>query len=137
VGIPATAPNPQGAEAFVKFLLTPETQGAIMRELGFYPVVSGVDTSDLPAGVAKQFEAVQAQGLAEDGIPSLLPVGLGGRGGEINEIYRNAFSRVIFDGEDPQTVLNDLGNALQALLNETGARCWAPDPPSEGPCQLK
>ncbi len=137
VGIPATAPNPQGAMSFVKYLLSPETQGAIMRELGFYPVVSGVDTSDLPAGVAKQFEAVQTQGLAADGIPSLLPVGLGARGGEINEIYRNAFSRVIFDGEDPEAVLNDLGAALQTLLNETGARCWAPDPVSEGACQLK
>lgn len=137
VGIPATAPNPQGAMSFVKYLLSPETQGAIMRELGFYPVVSGVDTSNLPTGVAKQFEAVQTQGLSADAIPSLLPVGLGARGGEINEIYRNAFSRVIFDGEDPEAVLNDLGVALQALLNETGARCWAPDPVSEGACQLK
>jgi multiple sugar transport system substrate-binding protein len=137
LGIPYTAPNPAGAEALIRYMLNPETQGAILRDLGFFPVVSGVDTSDLPAGVAEQSAAVVAQASSPDAIPALLPVGLGARGGEINQIFRNAFSRVVLEGQDIQTVLAEEGAALQALMNETGAPCWAPDPPSDGPCQVQ
>src|SRR5690606_35646573 len=46
LGIPFTADNPDGAEELIRFLLSPEVQGAVLRELGFFPVVAGVDTSD-------------------------------------------------------------------------------------------
>ncbi len=137
MGIPFTAPDPDGAEELIRFMLSPETQGAVLRELGFYPVVSGVDTSDLPEGVAIQAAAVEAQANAANAIPSLLPVGLGERGGEINEIFRNAFNRVVVEGEDIQAVLDEEGATLQTLMDETGAACWAPDPPSEGACQVE
>lgn len=137
VGVPATSPNPAAANEFIKFLLTPETQGKIMAELGFYPVVAGVDTANLPEGVAAQFAAVQLQGNAENAVPALLPVGLGARGGDLNSIYRNAFTRIVINKEDIMTALNQEGEALQKLLTETGAPCWAPDPVSEGPCQIK
>ncbi len=137
LGIPFTAPDPEGAEALIQYLLNPDTQGAILRDLGFYPVVGGVDTSDLPAGVAKQLAAVETLTTAADAIPSLLPVGLGARGGEINEIFRNAFDRVVNQGQDIQTVLDEEGATLQTLMDETGAACWAPDPPSEGACQVE
>ena len=39
--------------------------------------------------------------------------------------------------EDIETVLNEEAANLQALMNETGAPCWAPDPASDGPCQVK
>lgn len=137
LGIPFTAPDPEGAEALIQYMLSPETQGAILRDLGFYPVVGGVDTSDLPAGVAKQLAAVEKLTTAADAIPSLLPVGLGARGGEINEIFRNAFNRIVDQGQDIQTVLDEEGATLQTLMTETGAACWAPDPPSEGACQVE
>jgi multiple sugar transport system substrate-binding protein len=108
----------------------------VLQELGFFPVVAGVDTSDLPAGVALEQSAVEAQANSADALPALLPVGLGERGGEINQIFRNAFDRVVINGEDPATVLEAEAAALQALMNETGAPCWAPDPPSDGPCQV-
>ncbi|MCB0182184.1 MAG: carbohydrate ABC transporter substrate-binding protein, partial [Anaerolineae bacterium] len=63
--------------------------------------------------------------------------GLGERGGEINQIYRNAFDRIVLEGEDIQTVLDEEGANLQALFDETGAPCWSPDPPSDGPCQVE
>jgi multiple sugar transport system substrate-binding protein len=137
LAVPYTSPNPDGADELIKYLLSPEVQGAILRDLGFYPVVSGVDTSNLPEGVALQSAAVEAQANSPDGIPSLLPVGLGDRGGEINQIFRNAFTRVVLEGQDPMTVLEEEGAALQTLLDETGAACWVPDPPSDGPCQLR
>ena len=137
LGIPAHAQNPEGGAAVIEFLTRPETQALILKELGFFPVVAGVDTTDLPPGIAIEAGAVAAQSTAADALPALLPVGLGARGGEINQIYRNAFDRVVLNGEDVRTVLDEEGANLQKLMDETGAPCWAPDPASEGPCQVK
>ena len=137
LGMPETAPNPEGGAALIDYLTTPEVQGQILNELGFFPVVAGVDTSDLPPGIAVEAAAVAAQASAEDALPALLPVGLGDRGGEINQIFKNAFDRIVLDGEDAATVLEEEGANLQALMDETGAPCWAPDAPSEGPCQVQ
>jgi multiple sugar transport system substrate-binding protein len=137
LGVPSNAPNPDGAVALIQFLMEPETQGAVLRDLAFFPVVSGVDTSNLPAGVAIEAAAVNAQATSPDALPALLPVGLGDRGGEINTIFRDASTRILLDKEDIQTVLDDEGALLQALLNDTGAACWPPDPPSQGACQVE
>jgi multiple sugar transport system substrate-binding protein len=137
LGVPFTSPNPDAAEDLIRFLMQPDTQAAVLRDLAFFPVVSGVDMSDLPEHVAIEAAAVTAQATAENALPALLPVGLGERGGEINQIFRNAFNRIVFDGEDIQTVLDSEGESLQTLMTETGAACWAPDPPSEGPCQVE
>ena len=56
------------------------------------------------------------------------------KGGEINQIFRNAFDRIVLEGEDIATVLQEEGDNLQALMDETGAPCWAPDPAGDGPC---
>ncbi|MDJ0769692.1 MAG: ABC transporter substrate-binding protein [Ilumatobacter sp.] len=134
LGIPADSSNPEAAEAVIEYLTRPDTQAQVLSELAFFPVVGGVDTSALPAGVAIEAAAVDKLANSPDAIAALLPVGLGERGGEINDIFRAAFSRVVLDGEDIATVLNEEGDRLQALLNETGAPCWAPDPASDGPC---
>jgi len=136
LGIPNTAPDPEASAELIEYLTRPDVQGAVLRDLGFFPVVAGVNFSDLPAGVAIEAGAVEAQANASDAVPALLPVGLGERGGEINQIFRNAFDRVVLDGEDIATVLGEEGDNLQALMNETGAPCWAPDPVSDGPCQV-
>ena len=137
LGIPSTAANPERAAELIDYLTTPEVQGKILKELGFFPVVDGVDTTDLPAGIAIELEAVANQSNSTDALPALLPVGLGDRGGEINQIYRNAFDRIVLDGEEIDTVLAEEGANLQTLMDETGAPCWAPDAPSQGPCQVK
>jgi multiple sugar transport system substrate-binding protein len=137
LGIPKTAPNPEAAMQAINYLTTPEVQGRILKELGFFPVVGGVDTEGLPPGIAIELAAVELQANAPNAIPALLPVGLGARGGEINQIFRNAFDRVVLNGEQIAGVLTDEARNLQALMNETGASCWAPDPPSDGPCQVR
>jgi len=137
LGIPNDAPNPDAAVALIDYLTQPETQAKILRELAFFPVVAGVNTSDLPEGVALEAAAVEATVNAEDALPALIPVGLGARGGDINQIYRNVFDRIVIDGEDINTVLEAEAAALQSLLEDTGAPCWAPDPPSDGPCQVE
>jgi multiple sugar transport system substrate-binding protein len=137
LAIPQDAPHQAAAVALIDYLTQPDTQKLVLEQLAFFPVVSGVDTSDLPAGVALEAGAVDLQSNAADALPALLPVGLGERGGEINQIFRNAFDRVVINGEDVNTVLEEEAANLQALMNETGAPCWAPDPPSDGPCHVK
>ena len=137
VGVPANAPNPDAAVELVQFLLSPETQGTILNELGFFPVVAGVDTSNLPAGIAIEAGAVNAQASAPDALPALLPVGLGDLGGPFNELYKSAANRILLDGEDIETVLTEEAANLQDLLDEAAAPCWPPDAPSEGTCQVQ
>jgi multiple sugar transport system substrate-binding protein len=137
VGIPKDAQNPEDAVDIIEYITRPEVQGRVLNELGFFPVVAGVDFSNLPEGVAIEADAVEAQANSPDAIPALLPVGLGDRGGEINQIFRNAFDRIVLGDEDIASVLEEEGGNMQALMSETGAPCWAPDPPSDGPCPVE
>jgi multiple sugar transport system substrate-binding protein len=66
-----------------------------------------------------------------------LPVGLGGKAGEFNKVNRDTLERIVLKGEDIEKVLREEAAKLQAILNETGAACWPPDPPSTGPCQVR
>jgi multiple sugar transport system substrate-binding protein len=137
LGIPLNAPNEAGAIALIEYLTRPEIQGRVLRELAFFPVVAGVDLSDLPVGVAIEAGAVEDQANAPNAIAALLPVGLGERSGDFNLLFRNAFDRVVLEGHDISTVLAEEGAAMQELMEDTGAPCWAPDPPSVGPCPVE
>lgn len=137
LAIPKTAPNKAGAEALIEYLTQPEVQITTLREIGFFPVVQTDFPGFVSVGIRMEGDAVSKQAGAPNALPALLPVGLGGRSGEINKIYRDAFTRIVINGEDIQTVVQAEGANLQTLLNETGAPCWPPDPASTGPCQVK
>lgn len=136
LGISKAAPDAEAAKQAIDFLTKPETQARVLKEMGFFPAISGVDTTNLPRGVAIQMEAVNAQANAANAIPALLPVGLGSRGGEINQIFRNAFDRTILNNEDIGKVLEEEAANLQRLMDETGAPAWPPDPASDGPSKV-
>lgn len=137
LGIPEAADDADAGAAVIEYLTQPQVQINVLAELGFFPVVGGdVDISALPEGVALEVAAVTAQANSEDALPALLPVGLGDRGGEINDIFKDAFNRIVLDGEDIETVLQEQGDLLQSLMDDTGAPCWAPDPAGDGPCQV-
>lgn len=137
LGIPAKAPNRAGAEKLIEYLLTPEAQGATAREVAFFPVTSAKLPADLPPGISMISQAVTAQTSADNAVVSLLPVGLGAKGGEFNKVFLDTFQRIVLKSEDIQTVLNEQATTLQAIMTDTKAPCWAPDPVSEGPCQVK
>ena len=90
----------------------------------------------LGPGLLKEASAVNRTKNARDGLPSLLPIGLGAEGGNFNRVYRDAFRRIVLNNEDIATVLRETGEQLQAIFNRTGARCWAPDPVGSGPCRV-
>lgn len=137
MGIPKNAPNPDGAKEMIRYILQDSAQINILREIGFFPVADVDFPGFVSVGVRMEGEAVTAQAASPYALPSLLPVGLGDRGNEINKIFRDTFTQIVLQGQDIQTVLSEEGAKLQALLDDKAAKCWPPDPVSTGTCQVK
>ncbi len=137
LAIPKSAPNQAGAKALIRHLLSVSTQAKTLSTVGFFPVVSGRLSKRLPAGLRAQSNAVKIMQGSPKALPALLPIGLGTEGGNFSTIFRDTFTRVVIRNENVQSVLNDQGAKLQAIMDKTGAPCWKPDPPSNGACKVK
>lgn len=137
VAIPRTAPDMAAAKDLVKYMLSPETQIATLRATNFFPVVDVDLPSDLPPAVQAAGGAVAKMSGSADANPGLLPAGLGDKGGDFNRVFVDSFERIVLAGQDIRTVLDDQKGTLQAIMQETGAPCWAPDAPSEGACPVE
>ncbi|HEX2884483.1 MAG TPA: ABC transporter substrate-binding protein [Candidatus Limnocylindria bacterium] len=137
LGIPTTAPNPDGAKELIRYLLQPETQATTLTSVSFFPVIGADLPGDLSPGLQAEADAVAAQQEADDALPALLPVGLGDQGGAYSQVFRDAFQAIVINGEDPAAVLEGQLPNLQAVFDASGAACWAPDPESDGPCQAQ
>src|SRR5215216_2468611 len=128
LAIPTGAPNRPGAEQVIEYLTQPQQQVATLRELAFFPGTNAQIPAELPPGIRLEADAVQKQATAKDAMPSLLPIGLGAKNGELNKVYLDTFQRIIIKGEPVQPVLDDQAKILQGIMDETKAGCWAPDP---------
>ena len=137
VAIPQTAPDMDAAKALVEYMLQPETQIATLRATSFFPVVDVELPDDLPPAVQAAGAAVATMSASPDANPGLLPAGLGDMGGDFNRVYVDTFERIILAGQDIRTVLDDQKGRLAAIMEETGAPCWAPDAPSDGACPVE
>jgi multiple sugar transport system substrate-binding protein len=136
LAIPKTAPNVSGAKQLIKWLDGISAQARTLSTEGFFPVVSQKLSQRLGPGLLKIAGAVKLQQRAKDALPSLLPVGLGGQGGNYNRVFQDTFTRIVINNEDVTTVINDEAQKLQAVLDAAQAPCWKPDPPSKGTCQV-
>jgi multiple sugar transport system substrate-binding protein len=136
LAIPKDAPNREGAIAVIDHLLQPETQVKTAAEVGFFPVVKAELPSDLSPGVKLLASAVASTQGAKDALASLLPVGLGSKGGEFNKVYMDGFQRIVLRNEPVKTVLEDQAKVLDALMKQTGAPCWSPDKASQAACPV-
>jgi multiple sugar transport system substrate-binding protein len=136
LAIPKTAPNVAGAKQLIKWLDGISVQARTLSTEGFFPVVQQRLSQKLGPGLLKIAGAVKLQQRAKDALPSLLPVGLGSQGGNYNRVFLDTFTRIVVNKEDINTVLNDEGQKLQAVLDAAQAPCWKPDPPSKGTCQV-
>jgi multiple sugar transport system substrate-binding protein len=137
VGITQGAPNRQGAAAAIQHLLKPETQVLMARELGFFPVVKADLPADLPGGIKLIAEGVAKTQGAPDALVSLLPVGLGAKGGEFNKVYMDTFQAIVLRNQPVRATLDAQAATLQQIMNDTKAPCWAPDAASDGPCAVR
>ena len=73
------------------------------------------------------------QSAAPGADPVPVAGGLGAQGNEFNKVFTDTFTRIVINNEEVQQVLNEQAVKLQALIDQAGAPCWAPDPPSNGP----
>lgn len=137
VGIPRTAPDMDAAKTLIQHMLKPETQIATLRTTNFFPVVDVALPDDLPPAVKAAGDAVAKMSGSADANPGLLPAGLGDKGGEFSQLYTETFERIVLAGQDIRMVLDDHKPRLQAIMDASGAPCWAPDAASDGPCPVE
>ena len=132
IAIPETAPDKDTAKALIDYLMQPETQIATLKATNFFPVVDVDLPDDLPPSVKAAGDAVAKMSGSADANPGLLPAGLGDKGGDFNRVFVDSFERIVLAGQPIEAVLQDQKGRLEAIMNETGAPCWAPDAPSDG-----
>jgi multiple sugar transport system substrate-binding protein len=136
LAVPKGAPDTNGAMGLIDYLTRPETQIETARSVGFLPVVKA-ELPDTEPGLKLGAGAVEKMQSAKDALPALLPTGLGERAGEFDMVYLDTFKGIVLRGENPSATLDREREALNRLMTETGAPCWAPDPPSSGACQAQ
>jgi multiple sugar transport system substrate-binding protein len=136
VAVMNTAPDKDQSMALVNYMLSPETQIATLRATNFFPVKAVELPDDMPASVKAFGPAIAAMTGAPDALPALLPMGLGDKGGQFNQVYTDTFEQIVLGGRPVQDALDAQAEALRAVIAETGAPCWAPDAPSDGPCPV-
>jgi multiple sugar transport system substrate-binding protein len=137
LAIPKTAPNPSGANKLIKFMVGASVQSKTLGAVGFFPVTGSKLSKRLGTGLLSMNTAVRKAQRSKDAVKSLLPIGLGAEGGRFSKVYVDTFTRIVVKGENINKVLNDEAAELQAIMDKTGAKCWAPDPPSRGPCKVR
>jgi multiple sugar transport system substrate-binding protein len=134
LAIPKGARNPAGAAALIDWLTRPTQQAVASARLSFFPVVKRVG---LGGPQAAEFSVESTYRASTKGIETRPPAGLGSESDAFTAVYQDTFSRIVLDGQDIRAVLNDEAPRLQSLVDDKGAPCWLPDPPSSGPCQIK
>lgn len=123
VAMPVTAPDPTASRALIAYMLAPETQIATLRATNFYPVVEVELPADMPASVRASGPAIAAMTTAPDALPALLPMGLGGLGGQFNQVYVDTFERIVLGGQPVRAVLDSQAEELRRILAKAGAPC--------------
>ncbi|ASJ07921.1 ABC transporter substrate-binding protein [Thermococcus siculi] len=119
LAIPKGAPHKDEAWKLIDYLTRPETQVKVLEKTGFFPTVEEA-SGKLPEGPLKILaEGVRAQASTQDALVVMIP-NLGEKGGEFTSLYREAFERIVLKGEDPQKVLDELGEQMDAIFQELG-----------------
>ena len=137
LAIPKGAPDRAASVELIEYLTRPDVQAITLREVAFFPVVEADLPEDLPEGVRMASAAITAQSTADDALPSLLPVGLGDKGGEFNKVFTDTFQRIVIRNQDIRSALDTEGQKLAAIMESTGAPCWLPDASSDGACPVE
>jgi multiple sugar transport system substrate-binding protein len=131
LAVPKTSPDKEAAGRLIDHLTKPATQVKTLTETGFYPVVKTTGVQ-LSGGVALAAKALDQQAAAKDAKVAAIPAGVGAKGGELNKVYLDTFSRIVLRNEDVAKVLKDQGDAMQTLMTEVKVPCWAPDATPQG-----
>ncbi|MQA26977.1 MAG: extracellular solute-binding protein, partial [Micromonosporaceae bacterium] len=136
LAIPKGAPDQDQTKKLISGLSKPEIQLEVLAENGFFPVVDAEITGDLPPAVKLEAEAVTKTQEGADALLALPPTGVGEKSGQFDKVFDDAFTAIVLKNQDIAKTLSAQAKVLQGLIDETEARCWAPDPKSDGPCQV-
>ncbi len=136
IAVPKTAPDMDKAKQLVAYMMQADQQVATPIATNFFPTTDAALPADLPNAAKALGPAVTAMTSAPDALPALLPVGLGDKGGQFNQVYVDTFERFVLGGQDIRQVLDQQAETLRALMTETGAPCWLPDASSDGACPV-
>ena len=83
LAIPKTAPNAAGAKALIEYLDGVAPQARLPQVAGFFPVVAGRLSKQVGPGLLAIAAAIKTQQRSKDALASLLPVGLGASGRQL------------------------------------------------------
>jgi multiple sugar transport system substrate-binding protein len=136
VAIPRGAPDQDAAKALITALAEPETQLEVLSQNAFFPVVDAEIGEDLPPEILLEATAVEATQSADNALTALPPVGLGENDAQMSKAFRDAFTAIVLQEGDIESALEQQAEVIQGLLDEAEAACWAPDPASDGVCQV-
>ena len=136
LAVPATTTDSQTAASIIATMLAPETQIATLRATNYFPVVDVDFPVDLPPAVRATGAAIQRMVSAPDALPVVPPPDFVDLTYRFSDVYVETFDRILYRGEDIRTVLDSEAENLRRVMNEPGVPCWAPDPPSLGPCPV-
>jgi multiple sugar transport system substrate-binding protein len=136
LAIPKGAPDKASAEKVIDYLTKANQEINILKNLAFFPATNAPIPATLPAGTWTESLAVKAQQNNKKSISALVPVGLGAQNAQFNKVYLDTWNRILIQGQPIESVLNDEGTIMQGLLQAAGAKCWAPDKKSTGPCPV-
>lgn len=137
LGIPKTAPDPDASFELIRYLTREDTLAETVRSVGFLPPTRGGPPGDLPPALRQLAEAGRAQASDPDGILTLLPTGLKAKSRLYSKVFDDTFHQIIVGGADIRATLDSQAKVLGEIVSSTGAKCWAPDPESEGPCPVR
>jgi multiple sugar transport system substrate-binding protein len=137
LAIPKTAPDRAASERLIAYLMQPPVQLKTLQATNFFPTLDVQIPANISVAARLTGEAVARQVAAKDANPGLLPVGLGSLGGKFNQVYVDAFERIVLARQPIKVVLDSQADALRKIMVEANAPCWEPDVPSKGACPVK
>ncbi len=137
LAVPKKAAGIESQSILIDYLTRPEIQNRTLNETGFFPVVNGGENGGIDPRLAGLVSAVTSQENSSASIPTLLPVGLGERGEDYNNLFMLTFSEIVLQGMDIASVLDANARELQKVLDAENARCWLPDVSGERPCKIE
>jgi len=119
LAIPEGAPQRDNAVKLIDYLTRPPTQVTVLDNIGFFPTAREAEGA-VPAGPLKILAgAVLAQSAATDSSMVLIP-GMGTKGGDFNNVYRDTFTKVVVEKADVSRTVKDAATRLRALFQEVG-----------------
>jgi multiple sugar transport system substrate-binding protein len=137
LAIPKTAPDRAASERLITYLMQPAVQLKTLQATNFFPTLDVQIPANISVAARLTGQAVARQVAAKDANPGLLPVGLGALGGKFNQVYVDAFERIVLAKQPIKAVLDSQADALRKIMVEANAPCWEPDVPSKGACPVK